>query len=159
VHGAADNAGMTDAPTKALTQTRPHAPTDPRTDPRTEPGSDPAKFIARLRQSLADASFVSLALGRPQGTEPSLDKLLARRVLLRGAEHLSLVWRHHTKDITKNLPLEEALTLIASLVAEQFHHAHLVTRGHDIQLVMGKKGRWGLRIGKLALAAGAAVSA
>jgi hypothetical protein len=40
--------------------------------------------------------------------------------------------------------------LIASLVAEQFHHAHLVMRGHDIQLVMGKKGRWSLRIGKLA---------
>ncbi len=117
--------------------------------------TEPEKFIARLRQSLADGSFVSLALGRPNGGEPSLDKLLARRVVLRGAEHLSLVWRHRTKDITKNLPQDEAVALIASQLAGPFQHAHLVTRGHDIQLALGKRGSWGLRIGKLAAPAGA----
>ncbi len=116
----------------------------------------PARFVDRLRQSLADDSFVRLVLGRPQGNEPSLQKLLARRIVLRGAEQLSLVWRHQTKDITKNLPLDEALALIASLLADSFRHAHLVTRGHDIQLALGKKGRWGLRIGKLAAAGDAA---
>ena len=119
----------------------------------------PARFVDRLRQSLADDSFVRLVLGRPQGNEPSLQKLLARRIVLRGAEQLSLVWRHQTKDITKNLPLDEALALIASLLADSFRHAHLVTRGHDIQLALGKKGRWGLRIGKLAAAAATAGNA
>ena len=107
-------------------------------------------FLARLQASLADSSFVKLSLGRPHGTEPGLDKLLARRLLLRGVDHLSLVWRHRSKDITKNLPLDDALALIGSLLAANFHHAHLVTRGHDIQLAWGKKGQWGLRIGKLA---------
>ena len=109
-------------------------------------------FLARLQASLADNSFVKLSLGRPHNTEPSLDKLLARRLLLRGVGHLSLVWRHRSKDITKNLPLDEAVALIGSLLAANFHHAHLVTRGHDIQLAWGKKGQWGLRIGKLASA-------
>ena len=121
--------------------------------------TDPQKFIARLQRSLADGSFVRLTLGRPSpagGAEPALEKLLARRVLLRGADHLSLVWRHQTKDITKNLLIDDAVALIATLVAAQFQHAHLVTRGHDIQLARGKKGRWSLRIGKLA---GAAVDA
>jgi SAM-dependent methyltransferase len=112
--------------------------------------SEPQKFIARLQQSLADGSFQRLTLGRPHDAEPSLDKLLARRVLLRGVDHLSMVWRHRTKDITKNLPLAEAVQEVARLVATQFHHAHLVTRGHDIQLMMSRKGQWGLRIGKLA---------
>ena len=116
----------------------------------------PARFVDRLRQSLADDSFVRLVLGRPQGAEPSLQKLLARRIVLRGTEQLSLVWRHQTKDITKNLPLDEALALISTLLAEGFRHGHLVTRGHDIQLALGKRGRWSLRIGKVAKADNAA---
>ena len=117
--------------------------------------TEPQKFIVRLRQSLADGSFQRLLLGRPHDADPSLEKVLARRVLLRGAEHLSMVWRHRTKDITKNLPLEAAVAEVARLVAAQFHHAHLVTCGHDIQLMMGKKGQWGLRIGKVAAPAAA----
>ena len=111
--------------------------------------TEPPQFISRLRRSLAEGSFVKLQLGRPQG-DASLDKLLVRRVVLREVEHLSLVWRHRTKDITKNLPVEAAIDLISSLLSSQFQHAHLVTQGHDIQLALGKKGRWGLRIGKLA---------
>ena len=74
---------------------------------------EPQKFIARLQQSLADGSFQRLTLGRPHDAEPSLEKLLARRLLLRGVEHLSMVWRHRTKDITKNLPLAEAVEEVA----------------------------------------------
>jgi hypothetical protein len=117
------------------------------------PTTDPQQFIAHLRRSLADGGFVRLVLGRPHDAEPSLDKLLVRRVVLRELEHLSLVWRHRSKDITKNLPVEAAIDLITTLLAEQFHHAHLVTRSHDIQLALGKKGSWGLRVGKLSLPA------
>ena len=114
--------------------------------------TEPQKFIARLQRSLADGSFGKLMLGRPLGADPTLQKLLARRIVLRGVDHLSLVWRHQTKDITKNLPLPEAVALIETLLHDSFHHAHLVTSGHDIQLALGKKGQWGLRIGKLSAA-------
>jgi len=117
----------------------------------TAPDADtPARFIARLRDSLADGSFSKLTLGRPHDAEPTLEKLIARRVQLRGAPHLSFVWRHRSKDITKNLPEAEALAEVERLVASQFHHAHLLTRGHDIQLAWAKKGHWTLRVGKLA---------
>ena len=128
---------MTDVP-----PSRPGAPTP-----------EPQQFIDRLRRCLADGSFVQLSLARPHGTDPTLQKLLARRVVLRGEDHLSLVWRHQTRDITKNLPLADAVTLLTTLVDGSFHHAHLVTRQHDIQLAWGKRGPWGLRVGKLAAAA------
>ncbi len=119
--------------------------------------TDPQKFIARLQQSLADGSFVKLGLGRPHGGDPTLLKLLARRVVIKGQDQLSLVWRHRTKDITKNLPPTEAVALVDSLLgdaaASGFHHAHLQTSGHDIQLARGRKGQWGLRIGRLSAAA------
>ena len=112
------------------------------------------QFITRLQRSLDDGSFVRLLLGRPHGQAATLHKLLARRVVLRGQDHLALVWRHATQDITKNLPLADAVALVAAQVAAGaaagFHHAHLQTRQHDIQLALGKKGRWSLRVGKLA---------
>ena len=124
----------------------------------TATATEPERFLQRLQHSLADGSFVRLTLGRPissDGQDATLEKLLARRLLLRGGEHLSLVWRHRSKDITKNLPLAEGVALLGSLIGASFGHAHLVTRGHDIQLALGKKGKtpeWGLRIGKLAAA-------
>ncbi|MEN9316433.1 MAG: hypothetical protein RIS35_2826 [Pseudomonadota bacterium] len=136
------------------------------TAPTPSPPTEIERFTDRLRDCLRDGSFVSLTLGRPHGAEGSrkeagdgpaqpgpggpLKKLLARRVLLRGEDHLSLVWRHATRDITRNLPVAEAAEQLRPLIATQFHHAHLVTRSHDIQLAMNRKGRWGLRIGKLA---------
>ena len=111
------------------------------------------RFMQRLQHSLGDGGFVRLVLGRPQGGDATLNKLLVRRLLLRGGEHLSLVWRHRTKDITKNLPQDQALALLVTLLGCPFQHAHLVTRSHDIQLAMGKRGQWGLRIGKLAAVA------
>ncbi|MDP3084597.1 MAG: SAM-dependent methyltransferase [Rubrivivax sp.] len=110
-------------------------------------------FITRLRQSLADGSFVHLQLGRPLGGEPTLEKLRARRIVLRGEDQLSLVWRHVSKDITKNLATGAGVDLIAGLIGQPFQHAHLVTRSHDVQLAPDKKGGWRLQVGKLAAAA------
>ncbi len=120
--------------------------------PVDSPVSETRQFITRLQHCLDDGSFIRLGLGRPHGQEPTLEKLLARRVVLRGQDHLALVWRHRSKDITKNLPLADAVALVDGLLGAHsgFHHAHLQTRSHDIQLAWGKKGRWGLRIGKLA---------
>jgi len=118
--------------------------------------TEPQRFITRLQQSLADGSFVKLGLGRPHGGDPTLVKLLVRRVVIKGQQQLSLVWRHRTKDITKNLPPDTAVALVDSLLGDAaeagFHHAHLQTTGHDIQLARGRKGQWGLRIGRLAAA-------
>ncbi|OYU78178.1 MAG: methyltransferase, partial [Burkholderiales bacterium PBB5] len=106
-----------------------------------------------MRASLQAGSFSKLQLARPVGgQEPTLDKLLARRVALRGQDQLQLVWRHTSKDITKNLPLDEAVALLATLLGHPFQHAHLLTRSHDVQLALDKKGRWALRVGKLATA-------
>lgn len=120
----------------------------------TTASTDHQQFITRLQRSLDDGSFVRLLLGRPHGQAATLHKLLARRVVLRGQDHLACVWRHATQDITKNLPLVEAVALVAGQLAPDaasgFHHAHLQTRSHDIQLALGRKGRWSLRVGKLA---------
>ena len=85
------------------------------------------QFLAQLGTSVRDGSLVKLTLGKPRGADATLRNLLVRPVEVRGAPHLSLVWRHERQDITKNYPLEDALTTLAPLIGADFHSAHLFT--------------------------------
>jgi hypothetical protein len=116
------------------------------------------RFLEHLQRSLAQGSFVKLTLGRHRGSDTSLQRLLVRRVVLRGVDHLSFVYRHTTRDVTKNLPLGEGLGAIAQAVETDFEHAHLLTTSHDVQLSVTKKGARSLRVGKLAPAAAPVVA-
>lgn len=97
-------------------------------------------FLTELRSSAEDGKLMKLTLGKPRGTAPDLQNLHIRPLLLRGIAHLSFVWRHDTKDITKNFPLTEALAQIESLVGKSFHSAHLFTTARTSQLEYNKKG-------------------
>ena len=108
------------------------------------------RFVELLQRSLAQASFVKLALGKYRGADATLQRVLVRSVVLRGGPCLSLVYRHTTRDVTKNLTLAEGLAAISEAVQSDFGHAHLLTTGHDIQLALTKKGVHTLRVGKLA---------
>ena len=79
-----------------------------------------------------------------------LQRVIARPVLLRGQAHLSLVLRFPTKDITKNLPQDEAWPLLAAWLQDgAFRNAHLFTPTEEVQLAFSKKGKATVRVGKL----------
>lgn len=112
----------------------------------------PARFFARLAASLGDGSFVKLVLARPAGGEEGLERVLVREVTLRGQPHLSFVYRYTTRDITKNLPLTEAIEAVQMLAGAAFRNLHLHTRTAELQLAYGKKGKSTLRVGRLTVA-------
>ena len=71
-----------------MTDASPHRPgaSAPTPAPTATPATEPQQFINRLRACLADRSFVQLGLARPHGTDPTLQKLLARRVVQQALE-------------------------------------------------------------------------
>ncbi len=91
-------------------------------------------FIRRLNESVAAGTLVKLTLGAYRGGDPSLRNLHIRPVTLRAGPHLSFVWRHETRDITKNHPPAAALAQLAALIGGDFGSAHLFTTLQDIQL-------------------------
>ncbi|MBI2812965.1 MAG: SAM-dependent methyltransferase [Opitutae bacterium] len=97
-------------------------------------------FLAQLGASVRDGTFVKLTLGKPRGADPTLRNLLVRPITLRGAAHLSFLWRHDRQDITKNHAPEDAITELAALIGGDFHSAHLFTTGRMTQLEFNKKG-------------------
>jgi SAM-dependent methyltransferase len=91
------------------------------------------RFLLLLAQALDDASLVKLSLAAYAGTQPepglTLQRLLVRPIVLRGAPALQFVWRYDTRDTTKNHAPLEGLQLIAdALGAAGFETAHLEWR-------------------------------
>lgn len=111
------------------------------------------RFLRLLETALADGSFGRLLLAKPVGEDKSIERLTVREVQLKGERHLSFLWRHQTKDVTKNHPLAEGLAQIAALLGAQFLNAHLYTEGaaagQEVQLAFSRKGKPSLRVGRV----------
>lgn len=89
------------------------------------------QFTDALRQSLADASFIKLTLSGYHGAEAGLQKILARRILVKRQEKLSFTYRYKTRDVVKNYDAEEAVQRVARHLAE-FTSATLFTAQQDV---------------------------
>ena len=109
-----------------------------------------AEFHALLEESLREGTFARLTLGKPRGPDRTLKKILVRPVALQGGPHLSFLHRHDTRDITKNLPLAEAVREIGRLLGTDFYSAHMFTTRRGVQLEFNKKGEPRLSYGSAA---------
>jgi SAM-dependent methyltransferase len=92
------------------------------------------RFLALLHAAVAEGALSKLTLGKYRGPDSSLRNLFVRPVALRAGPHLSFVWRHATKDVTKNHAPEPALAEIASLLGTDFLDGHLFTAAFSAQL-------------------------
>jgi SAM-dependent methyltransferase len=98
--------------------------------------SPPARerFLALLQQTVNDGTLSKLTLGKYRGGDASLKNLFVRPVALKAGPHLSFVWRHTTRDVTKNHSPTEALQLLEGLIGGDFLDAHLFTPAQTAQL-------------------------
>lgn len=98
------------------------------------------QFLDLLADALSGQTLVKLSLAKYHGTEPQLQRLSVRTVLLKAVPHLCFVYSYQTKDITKNHPLIEGLNQIqALLLAGEFRSAHLNTVEQEAQLLLNKR--------------------
>ncbi|MEO3692592.1 class I SAM-dependent methyltransferase [Roseateles paludis] len=108
--------------------------------------AEPAeRFVQRTRTALAAGRFVKLLLASPCGDEEGLERVTVRRIELKGQPLLSWLWRYQTRDVTKNLGLEESLQQLAELLGSGFRNAHLHTDTEELQFALSRKGRASLR--------------
>lgn len=113
------------------------SPADPPT-----PAAALPQFIEHLLAALADGTLLRGSLAKYRGPDTSLQRVLLRPVTLRGEVQLQLVYRHATKDITKNLAPAELPALLAQLLGAQgFRHAHLHLDGAELELVITQRGQ------------------
>jgi len=121
---------------------------DPAAPPRAATGPL-AEFLAETRAAIASGAFGSLVLSKPRhaGGEPGAVRI--RLIALKGAPALSFVAAHSTRDVTRNLGVEDGIAEIAAALqaggALAFGHGTLHSAGGDSQLLVSKKGKTTLR--------------
>jgi len=121
----------------------------------------PEQFAQRIAQALSEERCDRIVLANAAAALGDLQRIQARPVRLKGEPHLSLVFRHSTKDITQNLAVEAAIAdLITRCGPSCFRNAHLFTTdGQEVQLAFSRKGKSSLRVGSQAPAKPHATSA
>ena len=107
------------------------------------------RFMHLLRLALGSGQFGKLLLSGPVGDDEDVERLTVRAIELRGEPALSFLWRHHTKDITKNHAPEAGLGEIARLLGARFRNAHLHTATEEVQFAVSRKGRETLRVTRI----------
>ncbi len=100
-----------------------------------------AQFLDLLNTALQGNTLVKLVLARHVGTDQTLQRIIAKPLQVKGQACLSLVYRHQTRDITRNLALEQAQALVAELLPDSFRNAHLFDGDGEVQLTFSKKGK------------------
>jgi len=105
--------------------------------------STPARdrFFELLTAAIHDGTLAKLTLGKYRGDDATLRNLFVRPIALKAGPHLSLVWRHATRDLTQNLPPAEALEKLRGLIGQTFLDAHLFTAEQTAQLQCEPQGR------------------
>ncbi len=61
-------------------------------------------FLGRVALAVQQQGLVALVLSKPHGAEADLVNVHVRRIVLRGQDELSFVYRYKTRDVTKNFP-------------------------------------------------------
>lgn len=109
------------------------------------PAATVERFFARLVGHVEQGSLVKLVLAKHHGEPADLVRLAVRPLRLREQPHLSFVYSHATRDVTKNLAVAEGMALLRELIGTAFAHAHLLAAGEDLELRFTKKGKASLQ--------------
>ncbi len=87
--------------------------------------------MEKLAASLEEGTFVKLTLSQYRGAEPGLKNLYVRPVELREGRRLAFVYRHATRDVTKNLGFADGCAAIGAALGTEFERGHLFTLTGD----------------------------
>lgn len=97
------------------------------------------QFQTQLSESISTNIFLKVSLGNYQGNEKELKNIYVRKVKIKRADMLSFTYRYKTRDIFKNLSIDDGIALVSHFVSNDFKIATLFTTEKEVVLEHGKK--------------------
>ena len=95
-------------------------------------------FFIKLSESILAGKFIKLTLSKRRSKDGDLKNIFVKPVELKSGINLQFVYRHPTKDITKNYSTGEALQLLQQMLVTDFYNADLFTTENDFRLLISK---------------------
>ncbi len=99
------------------------------------------EFNNEIKESFGQGQLMKITLGKPASKTTDLKNIFIRLVEIKGSKLLNVTYRHTTKDIAKNLDIDEIEKLLTDLIPQSFLHATLFTQTNDFRLIYNKKRR------------------
>ena len=103
--------------------------------------TDIETIFKTLSESIAAQQFIKLTLSDRRDKSNNLKNVFVKPVMLKSGFMLSFVYRHPTKDITKNYETQEGIALLKDMLDKGFYKADLFTTGNDLHLTLTKNGK------------------
>ena len=91
-------------------------------------------FIEKLQSAVETKKLIKLSLSAKKDKDSDLKKIIVTTVELKKGYSLNLVYRHNTKDITKNYETEEGIALISKAIDTDFNNAELLAENATVNL-------------------------
>jgi SAM-dependent methyltransferase len=95
-------------------------------------------FLQQIRSAIEKKELIKISLGNKRQTQADLKNVFIKIVEIKNILKLSFVYRHPTKDITKNFDAEEGMEAIKNLLQNNFYNADLFTAANDFHLLISK---------------------
>ncbi len=97
-------------------------------------------FLDLIAASFEANTLAKLTLSKVRSKSADMRNVFVRPVMIKELLQLSFVYRFQTRDVTENLPIDQAIPTIEQLLTTDFYQANLFTTQEEIQWVMNKKG-------------------
>jgi len=104
------------------------------------------QFKKVITTSFNDKKLISIRLLDNKSGDADLKQIIIKPIELKTGYSLQFVYRHKTKDITKNYSLTDALGLIEKNLIESFHQSELITTFEKQHLSRTNSNNWKIKI-------------
>jgi hypothetical protein len=98
-------------------------------------------FFDKLQTSIDTKTIVKVLLTNKKDKTSDLKKLIITAIELKQGYSLNIVYRHNTKDITKNYEVAQGIELIRKSLENDFHNAELVATMENTTYVILPNGK------------------
>lgn len=100
-------------------------------------------FKSKLKLAIENDTFIKLSLGNYKGNELDLKNIYVKLVEIKRELKLSFTFRYKTRDITKNMSINDGLAFIDEQIQpNNFRAATLFTATENITIQQNHKGNW-----------------
>ncbi len=108
-------------------------------------------FVAQLLDLVNNKELVKFTLTSPKDKTSDLKKVIVSAVELKKAYVLNFVYRHTTKDITKNYEINEGIQLINLAIEQDFNNAEIISINEILNLYTLPNGKIQIKTSKTKL--------
>lgn len=98
-------------------------------------------FFEKLQLYIDNKELVKLSLTGKREKLSDLKKLIITAVELKKGYCLNVVYRHNTRDITKNFEITEGIELAAKALENDFVNAELISKSTQLNLMVLPNGK------------------